>query len=204
MKLHHLLFHPFLRIAGAASLGLGLAAILCAGLLGAYQGLHFDGVLDTHVGKKGPTWFFVGEGMIDWICLASLLLLAGRLVSKTAFRSIDLFGTQALARWPTVLVALACLAPGFHRFSDALTKSIIGLKPGQIPPLPPMGPDTVVFGLVTVFMLACTAWMIALMWRSFSHCCNVRGAKAVSAFVIALLLAEVLSKVLIGRLFQHV
>jgi hypothetical protein len=59
-----------------------------------------------------------------------------------------------------------------------------------------------VFGLVTLFMLACTVWMVALMWKSFSHCCNVRGGKAVATFVIALLLAEVLSKVLIGQLFR--
>lgn len=202
MKLSQILFHPFLRIAGGTALLLGLAAITLTGLIGAGQGLHFDGVLDTHTGKRGPWWLFVGEGLINWISLAAPLLLAGRLISKTAFRSIDLIGTQALARWPTVLTALACLAPGFHRFSEALTKSIIGLKPGQIPQLPPAGMDAVIFALITLVMLACAVWMVALMWRSFSHCCNVRGGKAVGAFVIALLLAELLSKVLIGQLFQ--
>ena len=202
MKLSQILFHPFLRIAGATSLALGLAAIVLTALIGAGQGLHFDGVLDTHVGKSGPWWLFVTEGLIDWLSLAVLMLFAGRIISKTAFRGIDLLGTQALARWPTVLTALACLAPGFHRFSDALTKSIIGLKPGQVPQLPHAGPDAVVFGLVTLFMLACTVWMVALMWRSFSHCCNLRGGKAVGIFVITLLLAELLSKVLIGQLFQ--
>ncbi|MFM2177754.1 MAG: hypothetical protein RL015_1852 [Verrucomicrobiota bacterium] len=202
MKLSQILFHPFLRIAGATSLALGLAAIVLTALIGAGQGLHFDGVLDTHVGKSGPWWLFVTEGLIDWLSLAVLMLFAGRIISKTAFRGIDLLGTQALARWPTVLTALACLAPGFHRFSDVLTKSIIGLKPGQVPQLPHAGPDAVVFGLVTLFMLACTVWMVALMWRSFSHCCNLRGGKAVGIFVITLLLAELLSKVLIGQLFQ--
>lgn len=202
MKLSQILFHPFLRLAGSPALLLGLAAITLTGLIGAGQGLHFDGVLDTHAGKPGPWWLFVSEGLIDWISLAALLLLAGRIISKTAFRSIDLLGTQALARWPTMLTALACLAPGFHRFSEALTKSIIGLKPGQVPQLPPAGPDAVVFAFVTLFMLACTVWMVALMWRSFSHCCNVRGGKAVGTFVITLLLAEALSKVLIGQLFR--
>ncbi|MDP1590693.1 MAG: hypothetical protein Q8M07_23265 [Prosthecobacter sp.] len=202
MRLSQILFHPFLRIAGVTALLLGLAAIVLAGLIGAGQGLHFDGVLDIHAGKSGPWWLFVAEGLINWISLATLLLIAGRVISKSAFRSIDLLGTQALARWPMVLVALACLTPGFHRFSEALTKSIIGLKPGQMPQLPEGGPDAVVFALVTLFMLACTAWMVALMWRSFSHCCNVRGGRAVGAFVIALLLAEVLSKVLIGQLFH--
>lgn len=202
MKLSQILFNPFVRIAGGTALLLGLVAITLAGLIGAPQGLHFDGVLDTHTGKSGPWWLFVAEGVIDWLSLAVLLLIAGRIVSKTAFRSIDLLGTQAFARWPTMLTALACLAPGFHRFSDALTKSIIGLKPGQVPQLPSAGPDAVVFAFVTFFMLACTVWMVALMWKSFSHCCNLRGGKAVGTFVIALLLAELLSKVLIGQLFQ--
>jgi hypothetical protein len=202
MKLSQILFHPFHRIAGGTALLLGLAAITLTGLIGAGQGLHFDGVLDTHAGKSGPWWLFVTEGFIDWISLAVLLLIAGRIISKTAFRSIDLVGTQAFARWPTMLVALACLTPGFHRFSDALTKSIIGLKPGQVPELPAAGPDAVVFALVTLFMLTCSVWMVALMWKSFSHCCNLRGGKAVGTFVIVLLLAELLSKVLIGQLFQ--
>ncbi|MBE2281853.1 MAG: hypothetical protein IAE77_00165 [Prosthecobacter sp.] len=200
MKLLPLLFSPFQRVAGAASLALGLAAIVVAALIGAGKGLHFDGVLDVHAGRLAPGWFFVAEGLIDWLCLSLVLLLAGRVVSRTAFRSIDLLGTQALARWPMVLVALACLAPGFHRFSAALIKSLSNLKPGAVPALPG-GPDAAVFATVTVVILACIVWMVALMWKSFSHCCNVRGGKAAAAFVIGLLIAEALSKVLIGQLF---
>jgi hypothetical protein len=51
MKLSQILFHPFVRIAGGTALLLGLVAITLAGLIGAGQGLHFDGVLDTHAGK---------------------------------------------------------------------------------------------------------------------------------------------------------
>lgn len=202
MNLRQMLFHPFIRIAGGTSLFLGLASIVLAGLIGATQGLHFDGVLDVHIGRVAPWWLFVAEGLIDWLCPALLLLVAGFFLSKTAFRSIDLIGTQALARWPMQLIALVCLAPGFHRFSAALVKSLVGLKPGQVPQFPPFGADGAVFALVTLLMLACTVWMVALMWKSFSHCCNVRGGKAVAVFVIALLLAEALSKVLIGQLFR--
>jgi hypothetical protein len=44
--------------------------------------------------------------------------------------------------------------------------------------------------------------MVALMWKSFAHCCNVRGGKAIGAFVLSLLAAEALSKVLIGWMFS--
>lgn len=202
MKTTQLLFSPFHRVAGGAALGYGLAAIVLAALTGAAQGLHFDGVLDAHLGNSAPWWFFVAEGLINWASLAALLLAAGRLISKTAFRSIDLLGTQALARWPTVLVALVCLAPGFRRYSEGLVSALAGLKPGEMPQLPPAGPDAVVFAIVTAATLACTVWMVALMWKSFSHCCNVRGGRAAGVFVITLLLAELLSKFLIGSLLQ--
>lgn len=201
MKLTQVLFHPFHRIAGVQALGLGLVTVIAASLLGAGQGLHFDGVLDIHVGRPAPWWLFVAEGLIDWLCLALVLLAAGRLVSRSAFRSIDLIGTQALARWPMLGVALACLAPGFHRFNQELLKALTGQKPGEIPSLPTDSPDVVVFACVTLAMLLGTVWMVALMWKSFSHCCNVRGGRAVTAFVLALLAAEVLSKLLVGRLF---
>jgi len=204
MKLGQILFHPFRRIAGAPALALGLAAIVIAALVGARQGLHFDGVLDVHVGPRSPWWVFVAEGFINLTSLFATLLIAGRLISKTAFRSIDLLGTQALARWPTVLIAIACLAPGFHRYSESLVKSLASLEPGQVPKLPAVGLDLLVFALVTVFMIACVVWMVALMWKSYSHCCNVRGGKAVGSFVAALVSAEVLSKVLIGLLFRAV
>lgn len=198
MKLIQILFQPFHRLAGAPSLALGLAAILLAALIGAGQGLHFDGVLDTHVGHRAAWWLFVAEGLIDWLSLALVLLGAGRWVSKSAFRAIDLLGTQALARWPMLIVSLVCLAPGFHRFSDAIMKSLAGLKPGATPQLPAWSADAAVFAFVTMVMIACTVWMVALMWQSFSHCCNVRGGKAIGAFVVSLLAAEALSKTLIA------
>jgi hypothetical protein len=204
MKTTQFLFSPFHRIAGGPALGLGIAGIVTASLIGAPQRLHFDGVLDMHVGMRAPWWVFVAEGLINWLSLALLLLAAGRLLSKTAFRSLDLIGTQALARWPTLLVALACLAPGFHRYTEALVRSLSNLKPGAVPAMPPGGADAVVFLLVTLATLAGIVWMVALMWKSFSHCCNLRGGKAVAAFVVTLLAAEVLSKVLIVLLLKAV
>lgn len=202
MKFTQWLFSPFHRVAGATALSWGLASIVLASLIGATQRLHFDGVLDVHTGRTGPWWLFVAEGLINWLSLALLLLIAGRALSKTAFRSIDLLGTQAFARWPTLWIALACLLPGFHRFGNALTQSISELKPGQVPRLLPCSLDAAVFYGVTVVVLVGIVWMVALMWKSFSHCCNVRGGKAVTVFVVTLLLAEVLSKVLIAGLFR--
>jgi hypothetical protein len=199
------LFRPFRRIAGLPSLALGVALILLTSWVGSLTGVHFDGVLDTHAGPRGPLWLFMGEGLINWISLALPLYAAGRLLSNTKFRFIDLVGTQALARWPMVLASLACLTPGFHRFSAKLLEFAQKMAGGASGSSLPLGSgDGITFILVTFAILLCTIWMVALMWHSFAHCCNLRGGKAVGGFVAVLILAEIISKVLIAGLFQLV
>ena len=203
-RLSHFLFQPFVRIAGLESLLLGLAAVLLAGWVGSWSGVHFDGVLDVHVGTKAPPlWLFLAEGIIDWLTLGIILYAAGKLLSRTAFRAIDLFGTQALARWPMLLVSLACLTPAFQRFNAQLIEAItkMGVDPTKFA-MPADGMGAAVFGAVTVLMLACVVWMVVLLWKSFSHCCNLRGGKHLAAFILCLLIAEVASKALIVHLFK--
>lgn len=185
-----LLFNPFVYIAGGEALGLGLGAILLASLLGALSNTHFDGVLDTHTGAHVPLWFFLAEGLVDWLCLAVVLLAAGKLVSNTAFRAVDVLGTEALARWPTLFTSLIALPPGFQRFANYLAQQF--LKPGQS--AQPNPADAVVFGLGMVVMIIALCWMIYLMYKAYSISCNVKGAKAVATFIPGLILAEVLSK----------
>jgi hypothetical protein len=178
-----LLFNPFVYIAGAQALGLGLAAILLAGLIGAIGTTHFDGVLDTHVGRSAPLGVFIGEGLIDWLCLAVVLLVFGKLVSKTNFRTIDLVGTQALARWPTLITALVTLPPAVGRFSRELLQHVA--NPAAMMQLMAT-PDAIIFFGATLIMLPLLVWTIALMYQSYSVSCNIRGAKAIVTFIIGL------------------
>jgi hypothetical protein len=191
-----LLFNPFVYIAGAPALGYGVAVIVVAGLLGFTSHTHFDGVLDMHSGSPAPFAFFMAEGFIDWLCLALVLLALGKLISKTAFRIIDVLGTQALARWPTILMVLITLPPAFQRYNHVLLEQV-KQNPLQLPPLTP---DAVYFFASAFLMLPLLVWMIVLMYNAYSVSCNVGGAKAVLTFITGLLLAEILSKLAIYAL----
>ncbi len=193
-----LLFNPFVYIAGAKALGLGLAAILVAGLIGAVGHTHFDGVLDVHSGAQAPLWVFLAEGMIDWLCLAVVLLIIGMIISKTAFRTIDVLGTQALARWPTVFISLVTLPAGFQRFSNYLVEQL--LKPGGNAAF--NAADAVVFGVAVLVMIVFTCWFVVLMYKAYSVSCNLRGGKAIGTFIGGLILAEILSKVAVMGLLN--
>ena len=196
-KIITLLFNPFVYIAGAKALWLGLAGILIAGLVGSLGHTHYDGVLDTHTGRAAPLWFFLSEGIVDWLSLAVVLLIAGRLSSKTSFRTIDVLGTQAMARWPTALVSLLTAPPAFRRFSQQLVEQV--MKQGKVEF---SGTDAVIFFGVILAMIPLLCWMVYLMYKAYSVSCNVKGGRGVGTFIGGLILAEILSKIAIYCLLK--
>jgi len=193
------LFDPFTLVAGAKSLLLGVSAIGLAAWIGSLSNTHFDGVLDTHTGVAVPLWVYFGEAAIDWLSLSITVGITAMCFSKSRFRWLDVLGTQALARWPTVLMALLCLPEAYGRFGMELLKNV--QDPAALTKLM-SGPDAVVFFTVVIGVLLLTMWMVYLMYKAFSVSCNMRGGKAIGLFIGALLLAEILSKVLIGQLFH--
>ncbi len=186
------LFKPFEFVAGGRALLLGLAAIGGAALIGSAFQAHFDGAIDLHVGRGGPVWLFLAEGAFDWLALACVLLLMGRLVSRTRFRAVDIFGTQALARWPTLVMAAAVSAPSFQRVSQHMRARWVRSAPAvEIHP-----GDHVMAGLILCAVLLLLVWLVALMYQAYATCCNLKGARAAVSFIGGLLVAEIISKAL--------
>lgn len=195
-----LLFNPFYFVAGVKALLIGLLLILAAGLLGSLSNTHFDGVLDTHTGAAAPLWIFIIEGIINWVCLAIVLAALGLVVSGGRFRIIDVFGTQALARWPTIILSLLMMPDAVRRFSAQVLEMFTNPK-GHITL---NVADTAVFAIVMLASLPVICWVVYLMYKSFSVSCNVKGGKAVGLFIVGLLGAEVLSKICIGLVLAPV
>ncbi|MFC1462936.1 hypothetical protein ACFLQU_04940 [Verrucomicrobiota bacterium] len=191
------LFNPFTRIRGWEALLYGLLVITLTGYVGATSNTHFDGVLDTHTGMPAPWWMFLAEGLIDWLSLAGTLWVFGRLASRGSVRNLDLFGTQALARWPMFIAAVVCMSDGYTRFTESLTKRLTGAGKGA----PIVTEDAVVFGVVIAVMLVAMCWMVYLMYRSYAMACNVRGGRGIGTFIAGLLVAEIMSKILIVGMF---
>lgn len=192
------LFNPFHYLAGGKALGLGLTVILISGLIGWIGNVHLDGVLDWHTGGqvKAPLWFFLAEGLIDWLSLAILLLIAGIILSKSRVRALDVLGTQALARWPMLPAVFLGLIPAVYAFSDYLKERLL---PGQ--GSAGAGVGTIALGVVcTILAILMIIWMVALMYRAYAVSCNLKGARAVVSFIVVLLLAEAVSKIVLARL----
>jgi hypothetical protein len=189
-RLSQWLFNPFRFIAGFKALLLGLAIILISAFVGSFSNTHFDGVLDLHTGAAAPMWFFLVEGLIDWVCMVVPLFLFGLIVSRSSFRTIDVLGTQALARWPYLIAALAMLPNANKRVLEYLMSKLI-----QTAPAAAINPaDVLIFGFAMILLIFTLIWMVALMYRAYTVSCNIKGARAIVTFIVGLIAAEAISK----------
>ncbi len=178
------LFNPFIFLAGGKALALGLAGMVMAALLGFFGRSHFNGVLDFHKFRDVlPLYISFTEQAIIFLCLVVPFYAAGRIFSRSQIRLVDVAGTLALARWPMILTAMT----GF------------GL-PADIRGLADITAGVIVLALVGfVFVI----WMVALSYNAFSVSCNIKGSKAVSIFIVCLLIAEISAFYCCSQLYPH-
>lgn len=189
-------FNPFRFIAGVKALFLGTAIIVITSLIGSMSNTHFDGVLDVHPGPQVPMWMFLAEGIIDWGCMAGALVICAFFVSRSSFRVIDVAGTQALARWPYLVAAVATLLMRFTTYGRNLSSTLLS---------DPLSLTTqkgamLFLGLLGIVIMLMCVWMVALMYRAYSVSCNIKGPRAIGSFIGGILAAEILSKVILWRL----
>lgn len=178
------LFNPFHYVAGGMALAVGLPIVIVASLNGALSNSHFDGVLDFHSGMGAPWWLYAAEGLLNWVIAGTVLFGAGLLISKSRVRAIDVFGTQALARVPTLAMAVMGMAPQMRSVPELLLANR---------PVP--SGDVAVFAAISIGFLVMLIWMVILMYRGFATSCNVSGGKAIGTFTAGLLGAEIVSKI---------
>jgi hypothetical protein len=192
------MFSPFAYVAGWRALLFGLAAIFAAGFAGSFSHTHLDGVLDVHSGRPAPLWIFLSEGFIDWLALGIVLLIFGKIISRTRFRSLDLLGTQAMARWPTILTAIAAWPDAVREVGSYILHTFTGSGITATPtPI-----DVVVYIAFILISILVTCWFVALAYNSFSVSCNVKGGKAIGFFIAGILTAEALSKYALALLLR--
>lgn len=172
--------NPFRYVNAHEGFLFGLLFILLSGFIGSLTNTHFDGVLDVHTGATGPLWAFLLPGFMNWVSLAIPLYVAGWALTgrRTSFN--DTLGYQAFARTPMVLAVLFTLIPGFQR--QAVQPTVFT-------------DDTAVFAVVVLVIVAMVVLMVAWMYRGFTTATRAGSWKTVTAFVIALLIGEIVSKV---------
>lgn len=193
------LFNPFEFISDYKALLIGVTAILLTGVAGYFNSVHLDGPIDLHIGSPAPMYIFIMEGIADWLVLSLLLYVMGLMVSSTSIRFIDIIGTQSMARWPMLIAVLSSFIAPVEDFGKYIEWKF--LHTGEPVAISTMGMVLVTVHIVLV--LACVVWMVALMYKAYSISCNIKGAKAIITFIIALLISEVAIKLMLSFIFNR-
>ena len=124
---HLWLFNPFHFLAGGQALAWGLACIALTAYLGGLFDFRFTGVISFQHTAPAPLWHAIAQGLMAWAIPSALLYIGGHLISRSRVRPIDVFGTQALARAPGLLIALIAVSPLFRSIAASLvTESFLG------------------------------------------------------------------------------
>jgi hypothetical protein len=125
------------------------------------------------------------------------LSLSALIISRSQWRFIDILGTQALSRWPTLLTALIMLPDANRRFGEYLMSKL-----GQSNWAAEVNStDGFIFFISAIIAVLMIIWMVALMYRAYAISCNVKGGKAVVSFIAGLIIAEFLSKLVLYALY---
>jgi len=183
-----LMLNPFTRIAGWQAFGVGFVFVLFTGIICTFSNVAFDGVIDMHLVKNITLLQSFELLAIDLLSVVTVMIATGFIVSKS-FRIIDILGTMTLSRSPLIILAFA----GYFTVSPDINELIKD---------PILVFQSISFIIVILLSIPVTIWSIILMFNAMKISCGIQGNKLGSAFIIALLVAEVISKILIFNLIR--
>lgn len=170
-----ILYNPFLYIAGAKSFVFGFVVLLLTTFLSFSSGTHYNGLANIYFAKDTAFIFYFSEQVFHWLTLSILFFGFSLLLSKSKVRFIDIIGTQAMARIPLIILPIHRVLPLFDSFMINSFK---------------------MYFLIAVHII-CVTWSIALMYNAYKVTCNVKQQGLVISFIIAIFIAEILTKLFI-------
>ncbi|BAX81972.1 hypothetical protein [Labilibaculum antarcticum] len=194
------IFNPFVYIAGLKSLLNGLLIILATSIVGYLSHTHFPDIISVKIGFSSPVWYFVVQSLLNWLSISILLYLAAIILSKSSVRMLDIFGTQALARYPYFFAAFFAFSDSMQEFSSFLTWTFLHSgEPVEISTF------SVILAITLIILtLLLTIWMVTLMFNAYKISANLKGAKLVTSFIVAMIGAMILSGYLSSILIQNI
>ncbi len=183
------LINPFHYFAGFKSLILGLLIVIASALLGYLSKTHFPDIISIKTSPNFSIWYFIVQSLLNWFIVATLFYIAAIIFSKSSVRLIDIYGTQALARFPYLIASFMGFSDSLNNFSKHLLWTL--LKQGEAVEISNI--QIVIAILILVSSLLLTIWMITLMFNALKVSANLKGKKLVLTFIIVIIFSIVAS-----------
>lgn len=186
-----LIFNPFGIYSEKQLLVAGILITLAGSLLGAALNISFDGVLDIH---QNETDFVTSlkENSINVASMFTVLFITGKLINGKT-RAVDILNTSTVARFSMYIGGVITAMPLLTRIGCEIIKHQDDLQHLNINPL-----DLALLFAISMLLLTITAYYIVLLVNGFKTSTNAKKWQHFVAFAVALIIAEIISKLLIS------
>jgi len=194
-----ILFNPFKYIAGFKSLILGLVILFATSILAYYANTHFPDVISVKTSSDYPFIYYLIQCLSNWLIVSFVFYIIAIISSTSKIRIIDIFGTQALSRFPYLIASLI----GFSKSLDNLRNyiSFVVFKSGETFDISNL--DLIIAVLLMLLTLLLTIWLITLMFNAFRTSANIKGIKSVILFIAGTLLSILFTSLITNQLIQQ-
>lgn len=186
-----LLFNPFGIYSEKQLLVSGILITLAGSFVGSLFNVTFDGVLDVH---QYETDFLTSlkENSINVACIFIVLFILGKLINRKT-RTIDILNTAMVSRFPQYISAVITALPVLKKVEDEIISHQDDLQHLNLQPM-----DLMLLFVISMILLAITAYYITLLVNGFRTAVNAKKWQHFVGFSIALIIAEIISKLLIS------
>jgi hypothetical protein len=193
-----ILFNPFKYIAGIKSLLLGMAILIATSLLAFYTNIHFPDVISVKSSSDFPYIYYLIQCISNWIVVSIVFYIIAILASPSKIRIVDIFGTQALSRFPYLIATLTGFSTSLDNFEKYIYYTI--LKTGEFADVTDY--EIIISILIILFTVTLTIWFITLMFNAFRTSANIKGVKSVILFIAGLLVSIIITNLITNQLIQ--
>ncbi|MCF7803741.1 MAG: hypothetical protein K9N46_00380 [Candidatus Marinimicrobia bacterium] len=185
------LINPFRFIAGFRALAAGVLVILVTAVLAYFSNTHFPDILSVKISGDLPFWFLVSQGAGNWFIVSVVLYLTAVIASPSSVRLVDIFGTQALARFPYLPAAGIGFFGSVEKFGQYVLWENLGMGDG---PVAMAGWEMGFAILLMMLTILLSIWLVALMYNAFKISANLKGAKSGGLFILGFIVSIVLTR----------
>lgn len=187
-----LLLKPFERYSETRLLLVGLLAFAVGTVLSKLFNTHFDGVLDAHFSNTISWTETILNNTINVVCLTAILFAVGKIINHKT-RLVDLLATVLIARIPFYPLVFCNVGNKAFKSGDELVQSAQHHTQVSTSAI-------VMLVIMVLITLALIVWSVSLLYNGYKTAVNGKGTKAIVFFIAAIVVAEIISKVVIVSL----
>lgn len=187
-----LFYNPFAVLGSKKGFIAGTITVLILGFVAWWGWVTLDGALDLHFLRNAPALLFsLSQSIIDWLILGIALYYGAKAVGGNGTFA-DHLAAVGLSRLPYILAAIIASKDLLGKVINAAVNvkgNLVTMNPAQL-----MSPGFI-FG--SLLMLALSVWSIVILYYGYKKVAEAPSSRMAMSFLIAVIIAEIVSKPLV-------